>query len=271
MPHSPAGPREVVLALVPHPDDAEFYAGGTLAKMVVAGARLHIAVATDGRCGSYEYDSEALARIRSEEMRQAAAVLGAEPPILLGHPDMGLDALPPGTLREQFVRLIRQLKPRTVIAEDPYAPFEPHPDHRAVAWAAMEAINAASLPLIYPEHLAQGLEPHFVAEKYFYGNSPAVANRFIDITPTMDRCIAALASHRSQVVFLVEGILRQARLAGVDVGGVFGPTASDPAALLDWGVRARAAEVGRLAGVEYAEAFRYVRYDPLIEGFLGSA
>ncbi len=82
---------KTVLALVPHPDDAEIFAGGLLAKLIAEGARAHIVVATDGRCGSFTENSIELAELRGEEMRRAAAVLGAQPPILLGFPDMGLD------------------------------------------------------------------------------------------------------------------------------------------------------------------------------------
>jgi LmbE family N-acetylglucosaminyl deacetylase len=152
----------------PHPDDAEFYAGGTIARMVQEGVKAYLVIATDGRVGSYEHDSHSLVQIRAEEARQAAKVLGAEPPIFLGYPDMGLDRLPPGVLREQFIRLIRQYQPDVVIAEDPFTGIDVHPDHRAVAWAASDAVNYSQLPLMHPEHLAEGLQPHFVSEKYFY-------------------------------------------------------------------------------------------------------
>lgn len=262
---------KTVLALVPHPDDAEFYAGGLLASMIAEGARVYILVATDGRCGSFEMGGDLLATRRSEEMRRAASALGAEPPILLGYPDTSLDALVPGVLREKFIRAIRQLKPDVVVTEDPFVPFDPHPDHRAVAWAAVEAINFARLPLVCPEHLAEGLLPHFVVEKYFYANTSALTNKIVDITNRMERKLAALAEHASQVRFLVEGMLLQARLAGLDVAAQFGDAVSDPLALLAWGVRAQAAEVGRRIGAQYGEAFRYERFDPLIETALAQA
>lgn len=257
-----------VLALVPHPDDAEIYAGGLLAKLASEGAGVYIVVATDGRCGSFLEDSAELVELRSEEMRSSAAALGAEPPTLLGFPDMGLDALPAGVLRQRFVHAIRLRRPDIVVAQDPYALYEPHPDHRAVAWAATEAINAAGLPLIYPEHGAEGLAPHVVTEKYFYGDTLPGANKIVDITPWMDTKLAAVAEHRSQVVFLVEGLLRQARVAGLDVAAALGPTAESPASLLAWGLRQRAAGVGAQAGVAYAEAYRYERFNPLIEAIL---
>lgn len=257
-----------VLVLTPHPDDAEFFAGGTIAKMVAEGAQVVIVVTSDGNKGSFDYDSQSLAQIRREEALRAAAVLGAEPPVFLGHPDMELDRLPPGFLREQFIRAIRRHKPDVVIAEDPFAPYEVHPDHRAVAWAASDALNAAHLPLVHPEHLTEGLQPHFVVEKYFYVEHVPAANRVVDISETMGRKLAALSEHRSQVVFLVEEVVRQARLAGVDLERIVGGALSDPMAAMAWAVQAQAAEIGQRIGVRFGEAFRYVRFHPMIEAIL---
>ncbi len=259
---------KLILALVPHPDDAEFYAGGTIAKMIAEGARAVIVIATDGRRGSFQHDSETLIRLRREEAKQAAAVLGTEPPIMLGHADMGLDALPPGFLREQFVRLIRQYKPNVFIAEDPFAPDEVHPDHRAIAWAASDAISYASLPLVHPEHLTEGLQPHFVPEKYFYAENPSRANKIVDITGAMEKKLAALAEHKTQITFLVEDVTRQARLAGLDLNALLGESAADPMTAVAWALKAQASKVGQQIGVQYGEAFRYARFHPFIESLL---
>ncbi|GAB4474575.1 MAG: hypothetical protein Kow0088_10690 [Anaerolineales bacterium] len=259
---------KTVLALVPHPDDAEFFAGGLLANLISEGAKVYIAVASDGRRGSFEHDAEMLADIRRAEARRAAQTLGAEPPIMLGHPDLEVDTLPPGTLREQFIRLIRQYKPDIVVAEDAFAPYEVHPDHRAVAFAASDAISFANLPLMHPEHLQQGLEPHFVVEKYFYGENLPNANKIVDISQTIDLKIAALGEHRSQVKFLVEDVVRQAKIAGLDLRAWLGEAIDDPLQALAWALRAQAAEIGQRIGVAYGEAYRYVRFHPFIENLL---
>ncbi len=263
-------PQKTVLVLAPHPDDAEFYAGGTIAKMAEDGARVFIAIATDGRKGSFELDANTLVRERAAEARAAAQVLGAEPPILLGHADMGLDLLSPGVLRQEFIHLIRQIRPEVVITEDPYQLSEPHPDHRAVAWAASDAIHFASLPLMHPEQVADGFQPHFVIEKYYYRESAEGANKIVDISSTLQKRIAALLEHKSQVKFLVDDVLSQARLAGLDPKALLGEAATDPSAAIAWFIENNAAVIGQSAGVPYGEAFRYERFHPLIEGFLSN-
>ncbi len=262
---------DVVLALAPHPDDAQIHCGGALARFAAGGAAVHIVVATDGRKGSFLEESGDLAALRADEMRRAAAVLGAQPPVLLGFGDMELDALPPGVLRERFVAAIRKIRPDIVFAPDPYALYEPHPDHRAVAWAAIEAINCSQLPLVYPQHAEEGLRPHLVREKYFFGETLPGANKVIETTAFVDRKIAAIAEHRSQVVFLVEGILRQVAMAGLDFNKVAVGATQSPIELLAWGLRSQDAETGRKIGVPFAEEYRWARYHGLVEAALAQA
>ena len=257
-----------VMIFSPHPDDAEYYAGGTLAKMIQEGAKAYIVTVTDGRVGSFDYDSQTLASIRAEEARQAARVLGAEPPIFLNHPDMGLDQLPPGLLREQFICLIRQYQPDIVIAEDAYNGIEVHPDHRAVAWAVSDAVSSAMLPLVHPEHLAEGLSAHFVKEKYFYTDPSNASNKLIDITQTMSVKLAALAEHKSQMKFLIEDILVQFQAAGMDAKALVGDLLDDPAVSIAWALQIQAAQLGQEINVQFAEGFRYNRFHPIVEGLI---
>jgi len=262
---------KTVLALVPHPDDAEFYAGGTIAKMAADGCRVFIVVATDGSKGSFALAGRELSDTRTAEMTAACQIMGADPPIMLGFTDFELDLLPPGKLREVFMRLIRQHRPDVVITEDPFWLGETHPDHRAVAIAAMEAINYASLPRLHPEHLEQELQPHFVTEKYFYSEEPSRFNKFVDISAIFEKKVEAMAAHASQVEFLVEGVLRQARMAGLDLQAIFGEMADDKLSLLRMGLKMTAAGLAASQEFELAEAFHYQRFDPIIENFLAGS
>jgi LmbE family N-acetylglucosaminyl deacetylase len=240
-----------------------------LAQFANQGATIWIVIATGGGCGSYRHTSEELVEIRRAEACLAAGILGAQPPIILGHPDFQLDSLPGGVLRGEFIRQVREKRPDIVIAEDPYAQNEPHPDHRVCAWAASEAVAYAELPLINPEHLRDGLQTHMTPEKYFYANNGLGSNRIVDISDTIDRKIASLLEHKSQVEFLVEGIYRQAIQAGLDISTAAPQGLTDPAVALGWSVRTEAAEIGARGGVAFGEAYRYARYHPFVETLLG--
>ncbi len=260
-----------VLVLAPHPDDAEWYAGGTLAGLARAGARVILIIATDGSIGSLDETGPALVARRAAEAERAASVLGAQPPVWLGHADFELDRLPAGVLRAEFVRAIRTYRPAIVFAEDAQAVNETHPDHLATARAAAEALAFAHLPGLCPQHAAEGLAPHWVAEKYFYADAAPGQNRWVDIGPTLEIKLAALAEHRSQMVFMTEEMRRQARLAGLDWDAWLRQVGGDEMAAIAWGLRGHAAEMGRRAGLTYAEAFRYERFHPLIEQMIGGS
>lgn len=259
---------KTVLVFAPHPDDAEYYAGGTLALMAQQGHRVVIVTVTSGDKGSYRHTSTELAALRREEAEEAADILGAAEILFLGYHDQELDLLPAGVLREQFTRLIRQYQPDVLVAEDVRFTEEPHPDHRAVARAAADAVSYASLPLMYPEHAEAGLNPHFVTEKLFYSESPALTDKVIDITATFERKMQALAAHQSQVEFLVEDILQQAEIAGLGSHELVAAARQDPLAALTLVIHQQAAAAGSRAGYALGEAFRYERFHPIVESLL---
>ncbi len=259
---------KTILAIVPHPDDAEFYAGGTLAKFARAGERIIIATTTDGSKGSFELSSQELIGTRRAEALNAGKRLGAEEVIFLGYTDLELDRVEPYELRERYVRLIRQYKPDLMMTEDYLYAVETHPDHRMVARLASEAVTFANLPLLYPEHLKEGLEVHFTPEKYYYTEDLDAANHIEDIGNTFDDKMAALCEHKCQMIFLVEDILRQAKVAGLDLKAAAGDALDDPNSAMRLAMQMKAAEVGAKAGFELGEAFRTTRFHPLIEGLL---
>ncbi len=251
-----------VLVIAPHPDDAEFFAGGTLAKMAREGAKISILIATSGDKGSFEIDTLHLKEVRRIEALRAAAILQVREVSFLGHPDGELDRLPPGYLRAQFMRAIRERHPDTLFTFDPFAPFEDHPDHRAVAFAALEAANFAPYPLYHPEQIEEGLAPHYVLERYFFAKDTSYANKAVDIEETLELKIAALLEHKTQLAFLFEDWMRQAGLAdeGIEAAlaaGSAGESSEDWARGMAWVIRQRARADGAAAGLKFAERFRY--------------
>jgi len=249
--------KKVVLSVAAHGDDAEFMAGGTLAKLAAEGHDVYLAVATDNDRGSLRLSAAELKAIARPEAEAAAAALGAQGVFMLGYTDGDLCDVKPTVLRGLVMRLIRQLKADVIFSWDPFAPFENHPDHRAIAWATCDAASFAQLPLYHPEHVEEGLQPHRVTEWYWYSKAGWQTNKLVDISSTMDRKLAALYAYACQMVLTVDEFLDEARAAGVDEAKLAGIDATDYRPWIALGMQAVNAKLGAEIGVAYAEAFRY--------------
>lgn len=192
-----------VAVIMAHPDDADFICGGTAARWSAAGHHITFVVITNGDKGSdaRELSGADLARTREDEQRAAATILGIEEVVFMRREDGML--VPDLELRRELVRVIRQLKPDIVICQDPTSWFVAreyinHPDHRAAGQAVLEALfPAARNHRMFPELLAEGLEPHRVDEVYVAGSTSS--DTWIDITDFMDLKITALRAHVSQM------------------------------------------------------------------------
>ena len=80
---------------------------------------------------------------------------------------------------------------------DPWQRYQIHPDHRAVGQTALDAVAAARDPMYYPEQLIDGLTEHRVHNVYFFATDNP--NYYVDITETIERKIAAMLAHTSQI------------------------------------------------------------------------
>jgi LmbE family N-acetylglucosaminyl deacetylase len=195
---------ERVLVVIAHPDDAEFWAAGTIAQWTDAGVDLTYCVLTDGQNGSVSPDilREQIPALRREEQRKSAELLNVGQVFFIGL-DEGVIDPADRTLHEQLVRMIRQVRPQRVVTWSPernWARFRScHPDHLAAGEATLRAIypdagNRLALRSLYEN---EGLDGWTVQEAWLL-NSPG-ANRYVDITGTFGRKVAAVAAHRSQV------------------------------------------------------------------------
>ena len=201
----PAGAEPTrVLVVLAHPDDPEFFCGGTLALWAERGREIRYCLLTRGEKGAddAQTDPVALARVRETEQRAAAAVLGVRQVEFLDQPDGYLT--PDLALRKQVVRVVRQVRPEIVVTCDPTNFFPSdryinHPDHRAAGQATLDAVfPAAGSAMFFPELLTEeGLAPHKVRQVYVA--MPQTANTVIDVSATVERKIAALREHRSQI------------------------------------------------------------------------
>lgn len=208
----PAAVPERVLVVVAHPDDIDFGIAGTAAILTDAGSHVTYALCTSGEAGIPEdMDRGELKMLREEEQRKAAAAVGVTDVRFLGQPDGHLEANL--ELRKVISRVIRQVKPDVVITQNPERRYErifgSHPDHLACAEATISAIYPdARNPHAHVELLAEGHEPHAVDWLWItQGRNPNFA---VDIAGVMDKKVAALSSHSSQVAWIedVDKLLR---------------------------------------------------------------
>ncbi|MBE3574264.1 MAG: PIG-L family deacetylase [Firmicutes bacterium] len=146
----PRGKR--VLAVCAHPDDLEFYCGGTMARLAAAGAEIVLLLATAGDKGSFDpgMPGARLAELRLEEALRGAHVMGLSSVYCLGYPDGELAyGVSAAELRCRIAGVMRAVRPNLLVTFDPWKRYELHPDHRRVGQVTLDARLAAKLPL-YP-------------------------------------------------------------------------------------------------------------------------
>ena len=181
------------LCIAAHPDDVEFYCGGTVLKMTHRGVVVDLVLATSGDKGTRDAKKSRakVARIREREQEVAAEMLGIKRVRFLRHADAELvESL---GLREEFVREIRSTKPDVLLTFDPNVPYRYHPDHRVVGRVGLDAAwPSARDPLTFPD---AGL-PHETAEAWcFAGTNPSME---IDVADVLNIKIDARLAHASQ-------------------------------------------------------------------------
>ncbi len=176
---------ERVTVVTAHPDDPEFGAGGTVAKMVKEGCEVTYVVVTNGNKGSSDRSMtpERLARIREEEQRNAARTLGVKRVEFLGYPDGEVEDT--RDLRRDVSRMIRAWRPDLVVCQNPHRTYllgASHRDHRIVGGVTLDCIYPLARDhMAFPE-LMPTFEPHRVREVYvMQWQDPQVA---VDISDT---------------------------------------------------------------------------------------
>jgi LmbE family N-acetylglucosaminyl deacetylase len=156
-----------LMCVLAHPDDESFAAGGTLAKYARQGVETYVVLATrgeHGRCGTAgeRPSTEALGRIREQEVREAATVLGVREVCFLGHRDGEVDRAVPTAAIARIADELRRVRPQVVITLPPDGGYG-HPDHIGVC----QFTTAAVLRAADSAFAAGGARPHVVSKLYY--------------------------------------------------------------------------------------------------------
>ena len=199
-----------ILAFGAHPDDIEFGCGGTVRKLIEKGwSAVHVCV-TSGEAGSSTIDRATLAATREQEARRAAEVLGAERVHFLRAAD-GLTQYSRDH-KIAVINLIREVRPEILFV---HASSDQFPDHKLIHELVMSAVAGAAGPW-YQESIGK---PHLASNILGYEVWHPL-NTFqlsVDITTTVERKLAALRCHQSQIesTHYAEASLGLARYRGV--------------------------------------------------------
>ena len=210
---------ERVLAVVAHPDDAEYLCAGTLARARADGAEIGICVMCKGNRGQPARPIRNLAAVRRREMAAAAKILGAT--LLRG--DFGDAELIDGPKeRKRLIELYRRFKPTLVLA---HCAEDYHSDHRAASalaeaasWYCASAGHRSTAAVMKKQPVVWrmdtlnmiGFEPGFYVD----------ISRYVELKRRMLRC------HKSQLqrgrdgdfASLEDQMLRQCEMRGAQAG-----------------------------------------------------
>ena len=231
-----------LLVILAHPDDESFGTAGVVSRATAAGAQVTLVSATRGEAGEIANPALAtpatLGTVREGELRAAARAMGVDDVRFLGYRDSGMAGSPDNAhphaliqapedeVVERIVRIIRDIRPDTVVTFDPAGVYG-HPDHVAMNKYVTRAFDLAGNAEVFPE-----AGPPYQPERLYYIAEPRSRIRemvndlraanldlgpfrdvdvdrmgvpdeqvtaSIDVRPWLAQKIQALASHRTQI------------------------------------------------------------------------
>lgn len=168
-----------VVAVMAHPDDAEVWAGGTLAKFTRMGHEAHIVVMT--------YDA---LHLRGKEAQEGARRLGCSID-LVGLPDTSVRDTDQAA--DSLVEILRKQVPHILILHNP---DDTHPDHEASFLVARRALIRW-----YAGKERPGIIPSIFAANTYRGmglRGPVELDTFVEMADFWETKAHALMAHQSQ-------------------------------------------------------------------------
>jgi bacillithiol biosynthesis deacetylase BshB1 len=219
-----------ILAFGAHPDDVELSCGGTIAKEVSLGKKVGIVDLTRGELGT-----RGSAEIRDRESKQAASILGVSTRENLGFRD--------GFFRNdeahqlEIINILRKYKPKVVLCN---AQTDRHIDHGRAASLVHDACFLSGLrkiETVINDKPQKIWRPSQVYHYMQWNNDPC--DFVVDVSEFMDKKMESILAYSSQFY---------------DKKSNEPETPISSQQFLD-SIQNRAADLGRIIDVRYAEGF----------------
>src|ERR1051325_8844623 len=191
-------PLRTAIAIAAHPDDIEFYMGGTLLLLKQAGYAIHYMNVANGNCGSVDYNSKQAIAVRRKEGQAAARVLGAT-----YHESLCNDVEITYDLRllRRLGAVVREVRPTIVLTHSPQDYME---DHTMTCRLVVTAAFTRGMPNFktIPSRTAADYEttvyhgmPHGLCDQL---RRRIVAGLYVNTASVHTVKREALAAHKSQ-------------------------------------------------------------------------
>jgi N-acetylglucosamine malate deacetylase 2 len=182
-----------VMAVYPHPDDETFGKGGALALHAKAGATVTVVCGTLGQMGRnmgkpFFATRESMPSIREVELQNACDALGVTNLRLLGLRDKMVEFEDPEYVADLIEAVIKEVRPQVLYTY--YPPYGVHPDHDAMARAAIIAVKRL------PENERPVIRASAITRDRVEVLGPP--NIELDVREVFDQKLAAYRAHRSQ-------------------------------------------------------------------------
>jgi LmbE family N-acetylglucosaminyl deacetylase len=204
------------LCVAAHPDDLEYGLASAVAKWTAQGKQVIYLLATRGEAGIDGMDPATAGPLREQEERAGAREVGVDTVEFLDYRDGVVEyGLP---LRRDITRAIRRHRPEVILGGAftvrMVGGVTNQADHRVVGLATLDAARDAGNRWIFPELVAEGLQP-WAGVRYVCLNGAQEPTHGVDVTGFLERGIASLQAHRAYMEGLGDGSF-------------------DPAAFLTW-------------------------------------
>ena len=191
-------------AVAAHPDDIEFTMAGTLILLKEAGYEIHLMHIANGSCGSVELPADEIVRIRGQEARDAAELIGAH-----YHPPLvdDIDILYEKPLLARVGAVMREVEPRILLVQSSQDYMEDHMISSRLAVTAAFCRGMPNYPTLPPCDPVTGSVTVYHAQPH--GNSDSMGNlvrpsSYVDIASVLAEKRDMLSQHQSQKRWLDE-------------------------------------------------------------------
>ncbi len=184
-----------VMAIVAHPDDADFRMGCLAVKLSRMGVRVRFVSVCNGNMGHQTMMPPELAARRKREAEEAGRKYGIERYDVLDNADCSL--MPDYERRVQLVKLIREFQPDFIVT---HRTCDYHADHRAVGQLVQDAGYLLGVPHWVPDAPVQRKRPVILfATDSFTQPRTLRPDVMVDAEPYLEQWCEGVNCHVSQI------------------------------------------------------------------------